>query len=76
MSTIPIRVRPLNILQQTIEPLAFSEHSCNGPLARARQIVVSLSPRLPFKLEDPDSTLGPASTQGFKIIEEKELHIH
>jgi hypothetical protein len=31
---------------------------------------------LPFKLGAPGSILGRTSTQGLKIIEEKELHLH
>jgi hypothetical protein len=36
-------------------------------------LLVTWSPRLPFKLGDPDSILGPTSTQGLKIIEKKVL---
>jgi hypothetical protein len=40
------------------------------------ELVVSCSPGLPFKLGDPGSILGPTSTQGLKIIEEKVLPLH
>jgi hypothetical protein len=36
-------------------------------------LVLTWSPRLPFKLGEPGSILGWTSTQGLKIIEEKEL---
>jgi hypothetical protein len=39
-------------------------------------LVVSWSPRLPFKLGDLGSILGLASTQGLKIIEKKVLPLH
>jgi hypothetical protein len=40
-------------------------------------LVMSWSPpRLPFKLVDPCSILGLASTQGIKIIEEKVVPLY
>jgi hypothetical protein len=38
--------------------------------------MVSCSPRLPFKLGELGSILGQTSTQGLKLIEEKELPLH
>ena len=38
--------------------------------------MVSRSPPLPFELGDPSSILGRTSTEGLKIIEEKELPLH
>jgi hypothetical protein len=43
--------------------------------AETKALVVSWSPRLPFKLGDPGSMLGRTSTQGLQIIEEKDSAI-
>ena len=45
------------------------------PLKGPALVVLWLS-RLPFKLGAPGSILGRISTQGLKIIEEKELPLH
>jgi hypothetical protein len=44
--------------------------------AKFDSLVVSWSARLPFKLGDSGSILARISTQGLKIIEEKELPLH